>query len=158
MPALLEREVYRQIKPVDIGPALQVLPTLQFMSVGLSKPDQYKCDVVLRSHFPPEVNALIESLDLGGETARAVIRRLAPRQSIPPHVDAWMPEEADWRRFQVPLISDPEIVMRWPVDGVAAHLAPGFLYEVRFDRTHEVIHGADCERLHLQIDQVGATI
>jgi hypothetical protein len=102
--------------------------------------------------------ALVESLDLGGTLARAVLRRLSPRQSIPPHVDDWMPAEADWRRFQVPLITHPDVVMRWPDDGVSVHLEPGFLYEVRYDRAHEVVHGAECERIHLQIDQVDATI
>jgi hypothetical protein len=114
--------------------------------------------VVLMAHFPPEVHALIGALDLGGHLARAVIRKLTPRQSIPPHVDAWMPQEANWRRFQVPLVSHPDIRMRWPDDGVDVYLEPGYLYEVRFDRMHEVVHGADVERIHLQVDQVDATI
>ena len=88
----------------------------------------------------------------------AFCRKLGPRQGIAPHVDAWMPGEADWRRFQVPLVSDPRIIMRWPDDGVELYLEPGWLYEVRFDRMHEVVNGADIERIHLQIDQVNATI
>ena len=155
---LQENEVYRLIKAVDLVPAHRVLDKLQFIAVGQSSPDKYRCDVVLRSHFPPELNALVDGLDLGGTTARAVLRKLGPRQSIPPHTDKWMPEEADWRRFQVPLTSHPDIKMNWPEDGVSVHLQPGFLYEVRFDRTHEVIHPADCARIHLQIDQIDATI
>lgn len=151
-------ECYRAIKPVDLGPILPLMDRLPFVSVGGSSAEKYKCDVVLSSHFPPELRALIAGLELGGELARAVVRRLCPHQSIPPHVDQWMPAQADWRRFQVPLVSHPDIVMRWPDDDVAIHLAPGFLYEVRFDRLHEVINLTDVARTHLQIDQVNATI
>ncbi len=158
MARLTDSEVYRQIKPVDLAPALSVLDALPFVAVGQSSPDKYRCDVVLRSAFPAEVNQLIESLGLGGETARAIIRRLSPGQHIPPHIDQWMPQEADWRRFQVPLVSHPDVIMAWPDDGVAVHLAPGFLYEVRFDRLHAVAHNGDCDRVHLQIDQINATI
>ena len=151
-------ECYRAIGPVDIEPVLSIAGRLEFVSVGQSSPGKYKCDVVLASHFPPEIRGLIAGLGLGGELARAVVRRLGPRQSIPPHVDAWMPAEADWRRFQVPLVTHPEIKMRWPDDGVEVHLAPGFLYEVRFDRLHEVVNPTDTSRVHLQVDQVGATV
>lgn len=154
---MLAGECYRAIKPVDISPVLEFLDRLNFIHVNAGG-SKYACDVVLRSHFPPPVEALLLSLGLGGETARAVLRRLGPRQSIPPHVDDWMPAETDWRRFQVPITSHPDIVMRWPDDGASLHLAPGWLYEVRFDVTHEVMHRADCARVHLQVDQVGATI
>ena len=150
--------MYRAIKRVELGPVLAVLDRLQFISVNQGNQAKYPCDVVLPDTFPPEINALIDGLELGGERARAILRKLGPRQSIPPHVDAWMPKEVDWRRFQVPITSHPDIKMRWPEDGVEAHLEPGWLYEVRYDRTHEVVHGADCERIHLQVDQVNATI
>ena len=151
-------ECYRAIKPVDIGPVLSIVDRLNFISVGGSSPDKYKCDVALASHFPPELQDFIAELGLGGELARAVVRRLAPRQSIPPHVDTWMPAEANWRRFQLPFVTHPDILMRWPADGAEIHLAPGFLYEVRFDRVHEVVNPTDVARTHLQIDQVNATI
>jgi hypothetical protein len=149
---------YRAIKPVEIGPVLGILDRLQFVHVnqGGNTAERYACDVVLQDKFPAELHALIDSLGLG--LARAILRRLPPRQNIPPHTDKWMPAEMDWRRFQVPLVTHPDIVMRWPDDGAAVHLKAGWLYEVRFDRTHEVVHGADCERTHLQIDQVNATI
>lgn len=160
MPKLGERECYRAIKPVTLWPALSVLDRLQFVHVNQGGTDtkRYACDVVLQDKFPAEVNSLLSGLALGGDTARAILRRLPARQSIPPHVDDWMPQEADWRRFQVPIVTDPAIVMRWPDDGAQIHLAAGWLYEVRFDRTHEVVNSADCERVHLQIDQVNATI
>ena len=151
---------YRLIKAVNILPVLATLDQMQFVHVnqGGTTPERYGCDVVLENKFTPELKQLLLDLNLGGETARAILRRLPARQSIPPHIDAWMPAEADWRRFQVPLVTHPDIIMRWPDDGVSVHLEPGFLYEVRFDRTHEVIHGANVARTHLQIDQVNATI
>lgn len=155
---LSDDQCFRAIKPVDIGPVLSIMDRLAFVGVGGSSPTKYKCDVVLAAHFPPELQALMAGLDLGGTLARSIVRRLKPGQSIPPHTDAWMPDEANWRRFQLPLITHPDIVMRWPDDGVEVHLAPGFLYEVRFDRTHEVVNQTDVARTHIQIDQVNATI
>jgi hypothetical protein len=152
-------EMFKAYGPVDIAPALAVLPTLQFVGVNQGGTDtsRYPCFVVLQDKFPPELKTLVEGLGLGGTCARAILRKLMPRQAIPPHVDAWMPAEINWRRFQLPLTTDPAIVMRWPDDG-GEHLAAGTLYEVRYDRTHEVVNGADVERVHLQIDQVDATI
>jgi len=128
------------------------------MRTGGSSTGKYPCDVVLSAHFPDEVKSLIGCLGLGGESVRALLRKLQPGQSIPPHVDDWMPAEADWRRFQIPIVTDPAIIMRWPEDGQEKHLEAGWLYEVRFDRVHEVVNHAKVERVHLQIDQVNATI
>ena len=47
--------------------------------------------------------------------------------------------------------------MRWPAADVEVYLEPGFLWEVRVDCEHEVINDADVERIHIQIDQAGAT-
>ena len=148
---------FRTVKAVDIAPVLSIMDRLQFIHVNQGGA-KYECDVVLSGSFPPELQGFIDNLGLGGVQARAMLRRLGPRQSIPPHVDKWMPKEADWHRFQVPLVSDPRIIMRWPEDGQEIHLAPGFLYEVNFNKLHEVIHPADCSRVHLQIDQIAATI
>jgi hypothetical protein len=160
MPRLGDHDCYQVIKPVDLGPVLSIMDRLQFIGVnqGGTDTNRYPCSVVLQDKFPPELKRLVESLELGGRLGRAILRRLNPRQNIPPHIDAWMPAEIDWRRFQVPLVTHPDIIMRWPDDGVSVHLEPGFLYEVRYDRTHEVVHGADIARIHLQIDQVDATV
>lgn len=155
---LAPHEVCKRVKAVDIAPVRGVLQGLSFVAVGRSSPEKYKCDVVLSQHFPAEVKTLLCGLDLGGQMARAVIRKLAPGQSIPPHIDAWMPSEVHWRRFQIPIVSHPDIKMRWPDDGVEEHLEPGYLYEVRFDRTHEVVNDTEHSRVHLQIDSVNATI
>ena len=154
---LARHEVCRRIKPVDISPVSGLAGSLQFIYVNAGT-GKYPCHVVVGTGLPEEIKSFHEGLGLGGTLARLVLRKLMPGQSIPPHVDDWMPKERDWRRFQVPITSHPEIKMRWPDDGVEEHLAPGWLYEVRFDRTHEVVNPTDCERIHLQIDQVDATI
>ena len=157
---LEQHECYRAIKPVNIGPVLAVLDRLPFFHAQHNGNYQgtLACDVVLADKFPPEINAFIEGLELGGKRGRAIIRRLDPRQNIPVHTDEWMPGEINWRRFQIPITSHPDIVMSWPDDGASVHLEPGWLYEVRYDRPHEVVHGADVSRVHLQVDQIDATI
>lgn len=151
---------YRVVKPVDIQPILGILDKLQFIYVnqGGTTPERYACDVVLRDKFPKGLTDFIAGLELGGRTARAILRRLPPKQSIPPHIDKWMPAEMDWYRFQVPIVSDPSVIMGWPEKHTALYLKPGFLYEVRYDITHEVVNNWDGERIHLQIDQIDATI
>lgn len=154
-------EVYKIITPVDIVPVLVVLPTLQFVDicVGSTDPNKPPCSVVPpRASMPPVVTHLVQSLGLGGITQRLFLRRLGPRQGILPHVDAWIPVESRIRRFHIPLISHPDIVMRWPDDGVEVHLQPGFLYEVRYNRMHEVVNPTSVSRTHIQIDQQDATI
>jgi hypothetical protein len=153
-------ESYRRIKPVDISGVVPLLDGLPWFNVhGYGKtPDSFGCDVVLKSQFPAQVFELLDSLALGGTLARAILRRLEPRQSIPLHVDSWMPQGHDWRRFQVPLVSDEFVVMQWPDAGQSVWLEPGFLWEVRFDAPHEVVNCSDNPRIHLQIDVVDATI
>jgi hypothetical protein len=160
MPGLATAECYRKVKPVDIGPALGMLPRLRFVNAqhkgnyagGLS------ADVVTKDGFTPELRDWIASLNIGGRPGRQLIRRLAPRQGIPRHTDEWMPGELDWRRFQIPLVTHPDIKMRWPDDDAEVHLEPGWIWEVRYDRPHEVVNPTDTARVHLQIDQIEATI
>ncbi len=156
-----QAECFLRLKEVDIRPVLSILDDLPFFTanVGGTTPERYECYVVLSTQFPPALTEFIEALGIGGgRQGRAILRRLEPGQGIPAHTDTWMPAESDWRRFQVPITSHPDILMRWPDDGVEVHLEPGWLYEVRFDRMHEVINHTDSERIHLQIDQMGATI
>lgn len=162
MPGLADHKCYQVCKPIDLEPALSLLGRLPFFAINghVTPPDPNKpqCSVSLSDKWPPEFHAWIAALGLGGTLGRAVLRKLSPGQHIPVHTDAWMPGELNWRRFQVPLVSHPDIVMRWPDDGVELYLAPGFLYEVRYDRPHEVIHGAQVDRVHLQLDAIDATI
>jgi hypothetical protein len=104
-PVMLRPEqCFRLVKPVDIEAAVAVLPRLQFVGVNQGGTDtsRYPCFVVLHDKFPPELTALVEGLGLGGTCARAILRKLMPRQCIPPHVDAWMPSELNWSRYQLP--------------------------------------------------------
>jgi hypothetical protein len=151
---LLDHECYRLLKPVMLEPVLQHIGRIEWVDTAS------KCASInnLDRPLPLEFQWLLRTLSLGGKTERHFLRKLAPKQGIAPHIDDWIPEEKDWRRFQVPLVSHPDILMRWPDDGIEVHLEPGFLYEVRFDRMHEVVNPTDCERIHLQIDQVDATI
>lgn len=137
---------------MDILPVLADLDKLEFENSG------GVCAWVTRkgSVAPKSLMDLVSSLNLGGTTQRLFCRKLMPHQNIDLHVDDhdWMKE---CRRFQIPLVSDPEIRMRWPDDDVDVYLEPGWLYEVRVDRPHEVINNADIERIHIQIDQRNAT-
>ena len=152
-------ECYRVIKRVDIEAVSQEIGRLTFISVNQNSREKCACRALLEAHFTPVIREFIAGLNLGGRQARAVFRLLPKKQGIDPHKDEWMPQELDWRRFQLPIITHPEIIMRWPDDGVEAHLEPGVLYEVNYSRTHEVINPQDeIERIHLQIDQIDATI
>lgn len=151
---LLETEVFKVIKPVNVGPLVQVAHKLEFVD------SKGECAWVTKpgSVAPPELLSLVNGLHVGGEIKRMFCRRLAPHQGIPVHVDDWIPAELAWRRFQLPILSHPDIVMRWPDDNVELHLAPGFLYEVRFDRLHEVVNPTPFERIHIQLDVVDCTL
>ncbi len=148
------REVYRRIKPVDIGGILEVMDKLEFMDSG------GKCALVTKpgSVAPAPLLEAVRGLGLGGTFKRMFCRKLNPYQGIDAHIDDWILPEWNLRRFHVPLTSHPDIVMRWPDDGIETHLEPGYLYEVRYDRKHEVVNQTPHARIHIQIDQVDATI
>jgi hypothetical protein len=158
MARLSASEMYRRVHPVDISGALGVLDQVRFFGVNRNgPPEKFECDV----SFPPfhqPIQSMIDRLRLGGEIRRTLLRRLAPRQGAPLHVDKWMPAGLDWRRFHIPLVSDEFVIMQWPEAGKAVWLEPGFLWEVRFDAPHEVVNCSDNPRIHLQIDVVDATI
>lgn len=160
MPRLRDNQCYQVIGDVDVTPVLAVLDKLKWYGVPGDPRDPNKppCSVVLPATFPSEVTAFVESLGLGGSLGRAIIRKLDPGQHIPPHVDAWMPGELNWRRFQVPITTQPDVIMEWPDDRVAAHLSPGRIYEVRYDRPHQVIMSNIGSRIHLQVDQIDSTV
>lgn len=157
MPKLSPQECYRVIAAIDIEPVLRELGGLKFEHVNENRPGKYPQDVILWQAFPDRLRAFAENLGLGGHLGRALLRKLPAGGRITPHIDAWMPQEIDWRRFQLPIVTHPDVLMRWPDDGVEVHLLPGVLYEVRYDRTHEVVNASPVDRVHLQIDQVNAT-
>ena len=151
---------YRRIRAVDIPALLAALPSWPFQpaNIGSTNPEKSPSWMVFDRLVPAEVRAFVSALDLGGTTQRIVIRKLGPRQGMPPHIDKWMASEANWQRFQLPLVTDRAILMRWPNEGVSVHLEAGVLYEVDFSKLHEVVNNADIERVHLQIDQTDATV
>ena len=146
---------YKRLKSVDIAPTLSVLDQIEWHDTG------GVCATVstVGQIVPKEVAMLLRGLRLGGTNERWIFRKLKANQSIDPHTD-----DHDWmvgkniRRFQLPLVTHPDIIMRWPDDNVELHLEPGYLYEVNNKRTHEVINNTSCERIHIQIDQRDATI
>ena len=162
MPGLRSDQCFQIVGPVDVSPIVALMDRLPFMSINYhldgSDPNKPACDVVLENKFPPPLQAFVAGLGLGGKTGRVILRRLPPYRGIPRHVDAWMPGETDWRRFQIPMVTHPDIRMIWPDDGADVHLAVGSIYEVRYDRTHEVVNPTAVARVHMQVDQVGATI
>jgi len=162
MSGLGDDQCYQVVAQVDVAPVLSILDRLPFMSINYhldgTDPNKPACDVVLKASFPPELNEFVAGLGLGGTTGRVILRRLPPNRGIPAHVDAWMPGEINWRRFQIPIVTHQDILMRWPNDNVAVHLEVGNIYEVRYDRLHDVINPTAVARVHMQVDQVDATI
>ena len=149
--------LYRNLGPVNIAPLLAVLPLLKFEEIQISTRNAEKCFGVL-GDLPEVFTTFVNSLGLGGETRKLFIRRLKPFTGIYPHIDEMSAQVPDLRRFHVPLVSDPEVIMRWPDDEVQVHLEPGFVWEVNFTRMHQVLNPTACQRTHLQIDQIGATV
>ena len=164
MAGLRSDQCFQIVGPaVDVAPVLAVINDLPWFGINYhipegADPNKPACDVVLSSKFPPVLHEFVAGLGLGGKTGRVILRRLPPHRGIPPHTDAWMPGESNWRRFQIPLVTHPDIRMRWPDDEVDIHLEVGRVYEVRYDRTHEVVNPTKVQRAHMQIDQVDATI
>ena len=150
---------YRLIKKVDIEAVRPLMDRLPFFRANQGATDKCVCFAVIESQFPPELKEFIEGLNLGGRHGRQVLRKLPKGVGIDPHTDTWMPAEENWRRFQLPIVTHPDILMRWPDDGVELHLQQGILYEVNFQKMHEVINPQnEIERIHLQVDQIDATI
>lgn len=152
---LKPEECYRRIKPAPhIRHVLPILDRITWKDSG------NVCAIVSAPEVPLQRQfvMLLGKLGLGGVNKRMFLRKLPPGMGIAPHVDDWIPAEENWRRFHVPLITHPDILMRWPDDGQEVHLEAGWLWEVRVDRTHEVVHNADIDRIHIQIDQANATV
>ena len=148
-------ELYKKIKPLNIQPVLRVIDKLAFKnSEGVCA---WVSDPEVQA--PSELLRLVESCGLGGTYKRVFCRKLMPRQGISPHIDDhdWI-KAGNYRRFQIPLVSHPDIVMRWPDEDKEVYLEPGYLWEVNFSKKHEVVNNADVMRIHVQIDQLNATI
>jgi hypothetical protein len=163
MATLRPDQCWQIVGSVDISRAQAVLDRLPFKATNVGSTNPRKCPcyaVPLTATLPAEIVDVVDRAlaILGGENHRFMFRKLAPFQGMAPHTDAIMPEEAGWRRFQLPLLTDPRITMRWPEDGEELHLEAGKLYEVRVDRVHEIVNNADVPRVHAQFDQVRSTV
>lgn len=145
-------ELWRDYGPTDIHPWLDLLPHFPF------KPSKKPFEVAWVDRFPhaEQARKLAEGLGLGGRTLRILYRRVKPHSHIWPHEEE-LPNPP-YRRFHIPLVTDPRIYMRWPGEGKDLHLAEGRLWEVRYEVTHEVHNSTDIARIHVQIDQADATI
>lgn len=133
-------ELCRKLRPVDITGPLAQLASTQFIDTGGT--NGWVAN-------PPWLRAFIETLQPEGNVTFACVRKLPPYQNIPPHIDAWKNRPNVGKRYHVPLLTHPDVTMRWPEDGVEVHLEAGWLYEVCYTRLHEVVHRAPVDRVHL---------
>jgi len=136
---------YRKIRPVDISAILPKLADVAFEDTG--GPNGW----IAR---PAWMAGFIASLEPEGEVTFTLIRKLPPFQNLPPHIDSHRNIPNLGKRFHVPLITHPDVVMRWPDDGVEVHLEAGWLYEVCYTKLHEVAHRAPIDRIHLHFNVV----
>lgn len=141
-------ELCHKIRRVDISQALVGLASTHFLDTGGTNG---------WIAYPQWLPAFVDSLELGGHPIIAVCRKLPAGQGIPPHIDPVM-YPGNERRFHVPLVTHPDVMMRWPDDGVEEHLEAGYLYEVRFDKLHEIVHRAPVDRVHVQVNVWGSTL
>lgn len=141
---------------VKIQPVQHLLDGLDF--TWINKPPYQVCWVCLEERMPAALIQWVNDLNIGGVRKRMIVRKLSPYQGIAVHTDEWMMNQEDWRRFQIPFKTHPDIVMRWPEDDEEVHLEAGYLWEVDYTRPHEVINNTASERIHIQIDQQNAEI
>lgn len=103
----------------------------------------------------PWLREFVKTLPLGEGHRIALIRILRPEQSIPPHVDRDIKDGVPQRRYQLPLVTHPDVVMSWITpEGTREpyHLQVGHLYEVDYRKIHEVENHSSIDRVHIQID------
>ena len=107
----------------------------------------------LADPLPNWVPDLIKAAKLDGVVLRVDLRKLPAGQGIPPHMDPFVQGSTlvTEHRYQIPLVTHPDVTMRWPDDGVEVHLEVGRVYEVDFRRMHEIVHRAPIDRVHLQV-------
>lgn len=136
---------YRKIRPVDISGILLKLPEVIFVDSGGENGWLAR---------PAWVAEFIASLQPEGKVTFTCLRKLPPYQSLSPHIDLWKNRPNTGQRFHVPLVTHPDVTMRWPDDGVEVHMEAGWLYEVCYTKLHEVVHRAPVERIHLHYNVI----
>lgn len=145
VPAVLNGRCFQRLAPVDIGWVLPLLAETAFINTGgtngwIAKPEW--------------LDRLFTSVHLDGAMTFAVARMLPAGQGIPPHIDLWENIPNMGRRYHVPLVSDPNVMMCWPDDHVRVYLEPGWLWEVCFTKLHEVVNLAPTARIHAHFNVV----
>lgn len=142
---MLANDLCRRVGPVDISAVLPLVGAVRFVDTGGTNG--------WVAH-PQWARDFAESLKPEGTVTFVCLRLLPPYQNIPPHIDSWRNTPNRGKRFHVPLITHPNVKMRWPDDGVEVHLEAGVLYEVCYTRLHEVVHLAPVGRVHLHYNVV----
>ena len=145
IPEPLGDRCYQRIMPVKIDWVLPLLETTTFSDTG--GPNAW----IAR---PSWLTQLYDSLALDGTMVFALARKLPPYQGLPPHTDLWGNVPNTGRRFHVPLVTDPRVVMRWPNDHEEVHLEAGWLWEVDYKRLHEVVNLSPTARIHAHFNVV----
>lgn len=133
----------KKIRSVDISKALAGLDDAEFRDTGGT--NGWLAN-------PPWLSEFVHDLNLRGIVLYSVLRKLPAWQGIPPHVDDGRVGE---QRFHVPLVTHPDVKMRWLDSEHEEHLEVGYLYQVDFTKTHEIVHCAPIDRVHVQINLQG---
>lgn len=86
-----------------------------------------------------------------GYIVRAILVRLKPRGTIPPHVDTGY-TLMNCRRIHMPVLSTDQA--EFTVAGERQVMTEGELWEINNAREHSVVNNADQGRVHLIVDWV----
>jgi hypothetical protein len=138
-------DCYTKHRPVDISGILPLLADVKFEDTH--GPNGW----IARPEWMAE---FIADLKPEGKVTFTLMRKLPAYQNLPPHIDSWGNVPNVGRRLHVPLVTHPDIKMRWPDDGVEVHMEAGWLWEVNYLKLHEVQHLAPVDRIHLHYNVV----
>lgn len=132
---------------MDISRPLALLASVKFLDTGGTN-----------GHIaqPDWLGEFLATLSLPGRVRSCVLRKLPAFQGIPAHADheRYNPTMHGGTRYHVPLVTHPDVLMRWPHERVEVHFEPGWLYEFDHTRVHEVVHRAPVDRIHVVVNAV----
>jgi len=140
--------VCQKIRSVDISLALAGLSDTQFVDSGGTNGWTAR---------PEWLQKFAEGLNLGGTIIYVWCRKLPAYQGIPPHVDISGHRADTGRRFHIPIVTHPDVTMRWPDDGVEEHMEAGYVYEINYLKKHEIVHKANADRIHVVVNVKDST-
>lgn len=94
-------------------------------------------------HIQPSLKgSLIEELILGLKGYRTRIMRMKPISCYSVHKD-FSP------RVHIPITTNAESFMIWPIHQVTTQLKPGIIYWTDTTKSHTAINGGDTDRIHI---------